>query len=304
MQPPGGFADASRQEMARLLKASPLVRRWVWEETIDSTQRLARELGAAEGCGLLVVADAQTRGRGRMGHDWFSPRGMGLWMSIVLALRRPAQEWPLLTSLGALALRQTLACVSGLPSVIKWPNDLLCRWRKIAGVLAEVGPKGMVTLGVGLNVSQGEGDFGPDLRANATSILIETGRRFGRRRLLAAYIEALASWLSRFEAGGPEVIRPALREASVFMGRRICVAAPEPDGDARAVIGRVCDIGPLGELILEPENSTERRLLEGGRVAVSSGNVLWADPPIEEPIARPGSAGGSGADPGADPGGR
>ncbi|MCK4305604.1 MAG: biotin--[acetyl-CoA-carboxylase] ligase [Candidatus Eisenbacteria sp.] len=299
MSAPGAgefLLDLPREETIRILAASPLVRRWVWHAQIDSTQCLARELAVSEGPGLLVLADTQTAGRGRMGRSWFSPRHAGLWLSMVVGLQRPAQEWPLVTSLAALALREAVEVGAGLLCALKWPNDLIHRGRKLAGILADVGPGDAVVLGVGLNVGQRVTDFPPELRDRAGSILTETGQLRPRGCFLEAFLEALARWLERFEEGAGEEIRAALREASLLMGRTVCVRqlGGVSGRQESSVRGRVCDIGVLGELILEPldasravsewENSageTEGAGTGAGRVTVSSGVLLEIDPPIE-----------------------
>ncbi len=275
----GRGPDLNRDELARIAAGSPLVQRWIWEEQIDSTQRLARER-AWEGPGLLVVADEQLGGRGRMGRQWFSPRGQGLWLSIVLSPARPVEEWPLVTSLAGLALRDCLVSAVCLLSGLKWPNDVYCKGRKLAGVLADVVASGPLVLGVGLNVGQAEVDFPSALRDRAISVhMAEVGGATSRPRLLEAFLESLAVWLERFDAGeggvdGP--IHTALREAALLRGRRVRIAKAEDAESLEAAIsGRVVDIGPLGELILEPEGAA-------GQIRVASGMVVACEPPLAE----------------------
>jgi BirA family transcriptional regulator, biotin operon repressor / biotin---[acetyl-CoA-carboxylase] ligase len=261
---------------AAVLGGSPLVRRWIWRPETDSTQREARDLARSEGPGLLILADAQTAGHGRDGRTWFSPRGAGLWMSMLLGSARPQEEWPGLTSLAALALRQALARAAGLPAGIKWPNDVFCRGRKIAGVLADVtgGPDGRpaIVLGVGLNIAQEEGDFPPELRGRATSVRIETGQIYPRAVLLEALLAALDCWWRRFEAGGAAVLHPHLREAAVLIGRRVTVRLVR----GALIAGRVEEIGAVGELELVTD--------AGARETVAGGTVLSIDPPLDQGV--------------------
>jgi BirA family biotin operon repressor/biotin-[acetyl-CoA-carboxylase] ligase len=286
---------------AAVLSASPLVRRWIWQPRIDSTQRLARELARAEAPGLVVLADVQSAGQGREGRIWFSPRRAGLWLSIIVGSARPESEWPMLTSLAALAVRQALAGATGLPAGIKWPNDVFCRGRKIAGILADVvagsgGGRGIV-LGLGLNIAQQESDFPPELYGRATSVRIETGRVWDRAPLLEALLGALDCGLRRFEAGGAAAIRPELRAAALLLGRRVRVRAARGE----EVAGLVLDIGEVGELVLEtaaagrpaPERPASERLAPGRpapeqpaseRTTVAGGTILAIDPPLDQEV--------------------
>jgi len=258
---------------AAVLSASPLVRRWIWRPVTDSTQREARDLAPREGPGLLILADAQTAGRGREGRSWFSARGVGLWLSMILGSAQPQAQWPGLTSLAALAVRQALARAVGLPAGIKWPNDVVCRGRKIAGVLADVtgGPGGgqVIVLGLGLNIAQQEGDFPPELRGLATSARIETGADHPRAVLLEAVLEALDCWLRRFEAGGAAVLEPHLREAALLLGRQVTVRL----AGGAVITGRAVGIGPVGQLELLTD--------AGDRETVAGGTVLEVNPPLD-----------------------
>lgn len=280
---------ARHSALEEVLAAATLATAWEYLASVDSTQRRAREHAADGVCGLVVLADQQTQGYGRRGTPWFSPRGGGLWLSLVLAPRRPLEVWPLLTSLGALAMRRALEEVAALPSGLKWPNDLFCGGRKIAGFLAEVvgtGARARVILGAGVNTDQGREDLPADLRAMVTSIRMETGRSGNRPRLLAAFLEAMATELARFEAGEDEAIRADLRAGSLYLGRSLCVVPDSEDSPARGSSGKVIDIGPIGELILAPERARAPIAGEGtplsAPVHVMSGWVAWVDPPLGE----------------------
>ncbi len=257
--------------IAAVLGASPLVHHWIWCDRVDSTQRLAIEEAASAGGGLVVLADHQMAGRGREGRTWFSPGALGLWLSIVLEPSQPPDQWPVLTSLAALALRQALARAAGLAAGIKWPNDVCWGGRKIAGVLADTarGPRGQqVVLGLGLNVGQGPRDFPDDLRSTATSVKMASGRQLGRAELLEALLESLDCRLQRFEQEGAAALRPELREAALLLDRTVRVRST----GGGIVTGRMEDVGPLGEMVL--------RIATGGCETISGGTVLDVDPPL------------------------
>jgi len=165
-------------------------------ESLPSTNtevaRLAA-VGAEEG--LAVVADEQTAGRGRLQRAWSSPKGAGLYFSILLRPRLEPERWPLLTFVAALATGDALFEASNVQTDIKWPNDLLANERKICGILAEAieTPTGRaVVVGIGINLTNDA--FPADLINVATSVVNESGRAAEREAILAALLQALARW--------------------------------------------------------------------------------------------------------------
>jgi BirA family transcriptional regulator, biotin operon repressor / biotin---[acetyl-CoA-carboxylase] ligase len=167
-------------------------------ESLPSTNtelaRLASE-GAAEG--LSIVADEQTAGRGRLQRAWSSPKGAGLYFSILLRPTMPQEHWPLITFMTALAAGDALQEAAGVHTDIKWPNDLLSGERKICGILAEAieTPAGRaVVVGIGINLTQNA--FPPELADVATSVSEATGRQAEREVILVALLRALARWYS------------------------------------------------------------------------------------------------------------
>src|SRR5918994_2008411 len=126
-------------------------------ESLPSTNtELARQASESAGEGLSIVAEEQTAGRGRLQRAWSSPRGAGLYFSILLRPTIPQDQWPLITFMAALAVGDALHEASGVHTDIKWPNDLLSGERKICGILAEGidTPSGRaVILGIGINLT-------------------------------------------------------------------------------------------------------------------------------------------------------
>jgi BirA family biotin operon repressor/biotin-[acetyl-CoA-carboxylase] ligase len=183
----------------------PKIRRY---ESLPSTNnevaRLAA-LGAEEG--LAVVAEEQTAGRGRLQRTWISPKGAGLYFSILL---RPKSRISLAFNhihCGAVGKRRFVeAC--GLHTDIKWPNDLLAGERKICGILAEViePPTGRgIVLGIGINLTREA--FPPELMSTATSVAEATGRPPEREAVLSALVNALSRWyVLLHESDGPEKV--------------------------------------------------------------------------------------------------
>jgi BirA family biotin operon repressor/biotin-[acetyl-CoA-carboxylase] ligase len=181
-------------------------------ETCPSTNDVAREMalrGAPEG--TAVVADEQTAGRGTKGRSWHSPRGKGLYASLVL--RPAAAEITLLPLAAGLAAREAVERSHGLSARLRWPNDILWEGKKLGGVLCESGFLGnrpeYVILGVGLNVDHDLNDFPPDIRALAVSLRMATQRPADGEGLLRRLLSELERWRDIFSgpAGGDEIIR-------------------------------------------------------------------------------------------------
>lgn len=168
------------------------------EETVDSTNRVARQW-AREGAphGALVVAGAQSGGRGRRGRDWDSPAGMGLWLSIVLREVLPEQK-PLVPLGTALAVADACRQAALVTPDIKWPNDLVLGNKKMAGILAEAEGEAVV-VGIGVNVRQRPEDFPPDLRETATSLETATGCQVDMDALEAAVLDHMEARMSAFD---------------------------------------------------------------------------------------------------------
>ena len=191
----------------------------------DSTNRVAMEMaenGAAHG--TVVVADAQTAGRGRMGRRWVSPAGKNLYVSLLLRPSVPTVDAPRLALVAGVALADAVEAV-GVPASLKWPNDLYCGGRKAAGILAEMASDtdGVrhVVIGVGLNVNMEEADFPPDLRGTATSLRIQSGRTFRRVDVLARLLDAFGARYAEFIGDGFSSLRDEWDRRDFLRGRRV-----------------------------------------------------------------------------------
>ena len=156
-----------------------------------STQDLARK---ARETPSVWAAEIQTAGRGRQGHRWISDRPLGLWCSVLL--EPTATQLPLLSLTGSLATADAVRALTGLETTLKWPNDLLHKSRKLAGLLVETvarpGRLPLAILGLGLNLSQQASDFPRELKAVATSLRLAVGQTVPRAQMLAAFLDALA----------------------------------------------------------------------------------------------------------------
>lgn len=161
--------------------------------------------GQGEPAGSVVVAETQTKGRGRLGRGWLSPPGTGLYFSMIL---RPSMAWQDLVKIplaAGVAICKAIEKECGLAPKLKWPNDLLLGGKKFGGILTETGPvtagASFVVLGVGLNITTPKTDFPPPLQARSTSLFLHTGRVFDKEKLLSAIVLQIDNIVPRMEAG-------------------------------------------------------------------------------------------------------
>jgi BirA family transcriptional regulator, biotin operon repressor / biotin---[acetyl-CoA-carboxylase] ligase len=229
--------------------------------------RLASE-GAAEG--VSIVAEEQTAGRGRLQRSWSSPKGAGLYFSILLRPKIPKDRWPLITFMAALAVGDALNEASGVHTDIKWPNDLLSGERKICGILAEAieTPAGRaVVLGIGINLTQNA--FPSDLANVATSVSEATGREPDRKSILAALAGALARWYSLLNEpeGSERIVAAWSSRSSYATGRLVQVS----NGD-EVWQGTTRGVERDGALRLDTNNGEIKLVRAGDVYSVRSSN--------------------------------
>jgi BirA family biotin operon repressor/biotin-[acetyl-CoA-carboxylase] ligase len=233
-------------------------------ESLPSTNtelaRLASE-GAAEG--LAILADEQTAGRGRLQRAWSSPKGAGLYFSLLLRPAIPQDQWPLITFVAALAVGDALREAAAVETDIKWPNDLLSGERKICGILAEAidTPLGRsVILGIGINLTQRA--FPEELVDVATSVAEASGRQPDRETILAALLRALSRWYSLLHepAGREKIVAAWTSRSSYAKGRLVQVS----NGD-EVWQGTTCGIEDDGALRLDTATG-EVKLIRAGDV--------------------------------------
>ncbi len=229
----------------------------------DSTNLRAKFLasdGAPEG--TVVVAESQTRGRGRRGRSWFSPSGEGIYTSIILRPSISPNEAPKLTLMASVAVAEALLSMTSLDINIKWPNDILVKGRKIAGILTEISMEmdriDYIVIGVGINVNTPRKSLPPDIRDIATSVFMETGKPFPRIALLRAYLEWLEIYYETFKTKGFEPVMNRWKSLADIIGHRVSV-----DMIDRVRVGEVLDVDKDGFLILKEQGGALERIISG-----------------------------------------
>lgn len=185
-------------------------------------------LGAAEG--LVVTADEQTAGRGRLGRSWVSPAGKGVHCSVLLRPARALAIAPRVTMMAALAAAEAVESTSGLTAHVKWPNDLLLGDRKLGGVLTEViqetGQPPALCVGIGLNVRHGWDDFPPEVRATATSMALAGACEVTVAEVTEALLQALNRRYQQLQSGEDDTLEE-FRRRDVTLRKNVRVTIGE-----------------------------------------------------------------------------
>lgn len=252
------------EELASQLHTSSIGRRLVClSETVTTNAdsfRLAED-GAVEG--TVVIADAQSSGKGRLGRAWTSPPGVNLYCSVVLRPSIKPYEAPQLTFLSAVAVARAIELITNLKPEIKWPNDVLIQGKKVAGLLNEMSAEtdaiNFVILGVGVNLNMTFGQFPSDLRHPATSLLLETGQPVGRVRFTATLLNELDRLYTDFRSHGFALVREEWQQRCSANGRHVVVT----DCGVEVVSGKYFGIDGDGALLVRRSNDKIERILSG-----------------------------------------
>lgn len=200
----------------------------------STNAEVARRAGAGEPAGLVVVAEEQTSGRGRLDRVWTSPPRAGLTFSVLLRPAGPPAQWAWSSLHAGVAVARSLQELAGLDAVLKWPNDVLVGGRKICGVLAEAVPPDAVVVGVGVNVTTRPAEL--PATGTATSLLLEGAVMTDREPLLRAILRALPAVLAAAD-------RDAYRGLCSTLGQRVRIELPA--GSVEGWAERVDDDGRL-----------------------------------------------------------
>lgn len=214
----------SGNEIQLGLKTEKLGRNIIYKETVDSTQKIAYQLaydGAVEG--TVIVADEQASGRGRLNRSWYSPKGTGIWMSLILRPEIPPQQAPQLTLLTAVAVAQGIQEATGLIPNIKWPNDILINNKKVVGILTELQAESdrinSVIIGIGINVNQL--NFPDEIASIATSLAIEKGIKINRAKIIQHILLKIEKLYKEYLQNGFSLIKVLWESYAISIGRRI-----------------------------------------------------------------------------------
>jgi BirA family biotin operon repressor/biotin-[acetyl-CoA-carboxylase] ligase len=222
---------------------------------VGSTNDIARVVADAGGPeGAVVVADVQTRGRGRLGRAWVSPPG-GFWCSVLL--RPPGHPgWGLLSLAVGIAVAEAVEAIAPVHVGIKWPNDIMVGDRKVGGILLE-GTGGALIVGIGINLNVANEVMPQEVAARATSLHLAAGRPVDDRALLQLLLDGLAHWYGRW-AAGDAAVREAWANRDVTRGTRVAVGGPGP-----TIEGIAEGVDADGALLVRVAGGEIRRVIAG-----------------------------------------
>lgn len=236
----------------------------VYEEIDSTNELLKREINILED-GTLAVALLQTAGKGSKGRSWTGSVGDGIWMSLLLFPEIPIHKAPMLTLITALSIARACKNLCGLDTQIKWPNDVVCNGKKICGILTEMkhldnGSYGVV-IGMGINVNT-EG-FSEDLRNKATSIFLETGKKWRRYELIGKVMECFSQDYQLFlQTSDLSLLLDAYRRISATIGKQVQIMDLRGSYAAKAI-----NVDEEGYLLVECEDGRLKKIF-GDEVSV------------------------------------
>jgi len=234
----------------------------VFQETTstnDVIEKLARD-GVKEG--VVVFAETQTKGRGRLGRKWASPARNGLWFSVLLRPDLRPQEATRLTVAAATALARAIRRVARVTPQIKWPNDILIGGKKVVGILTEMSAEldrvRHVILGIGVDVNLNAGDFPAELRKLATSLKIESGAAVDRAELAAVILRELDADYARVIGGRFAAVADEWEAQCLTLGRNVTV-----DLGGRRIQGCAESLDEDGTLLIRTQHGRLERIIGG-----------------------------------------
>ena len=240
--------------------------------TVGSTNVKAAELARSGGPeGTIVIADAQTGGKGRLGRVWVSPPGVNLYLSLVLRPSLQISSYPQLSLVAAIAVAEAITHVTHLEPSIKWPNDVLISGKKVCGILTEMQTKGpsraSVVVGIGVNINGDSDSFPLEIRKRATSLKLMKGVPVDRGLFTAGVLTQLEKlYLVWLKSGFAPLQRMWCRYAGKFLGRTVRVSGPEG-----IISGIAVGIDEEGALLLEGSGRQDLRRIVVGDVSVLKG---------------------------------
>ncbi|MFA5794898.1 MAG: biotin--[acetyl-CoA-carboxylase] ligase [Candidatus Brocadiia bacterium] len=237
------------------LNTKTIGKRIVYYKKVTSTNDLAwMEIANGTEDGVVVLAGEQMRGRGRFGRNWVSPTQKGIWLSVVLKPQLPVDKMFSLMAIGALAVADVLKAHK-FEAMIRWPNDVVIKGKKIAGIIIETkfvskAPEAAV-LGIGMNVNVGQKELPDDIKDIATSALIENGYEIAIQPLTEELIIRLDYWYQALRDKKDDLINDAWRNYSAVLNKMVSLRSKDC-----AYQGKAVDLDPCKGIAVEQSDGT------------------------------------------------
>jgi len=241
------------------LKTKNFGRKVLYFDSLSSTMDMATQIafkGAREG--TVVLAETQTKGRGRLGRTWYSPKYKGLYFSLVLRPKISPDQAPVITLLAGVSICEAIKEACGLDVQMKWPNDILVHNKKLGGILteikAEVDQANFIVIGVGLNINNDK----KNLITGSTSLKEEKKEQLSRLNILQEVLYKLETNYLVFEKKGPKPIIDKWRQYAITLGRRVKVYSHKVHLE-----GEAFDIDSDGGLLIRNDSGIIHKVLSG-----------------------------------------
>ena len=246
-------------EVTRELNTKFIGKKIYYFGTVSSSMDVAWQLGIKGSCeGTVVIAETQTKGRGRLGRNWFSPKYKGIYLSLILRPKILPNQMPLLTLMSAVSICEAIREKTGLTCQIKWPNDILIHHKKLGGILTELNAETdlshFVVIGIGLNVNNDK----KTLLAGATSLKEQKKEEVNRLDLLQEILRKIEENYLVFQKKGGKPIIDKWRDWSVSLGRRVRVVCQK-----QHIEGEALDIDIDGGLLIRNDSGLTQKVMTG-----------------------------------------
>ncbi len=246
-------------EINRGLNTKFIGKKIYYFDSIGSTMDMAQELGIKQAAeGTVILSENQSKGRGRMGRQWLSPKYKGIYLSLILRPKISPNASAILTLLAAVSICEAIKKVAGMEAKIKWPNDIFIQQKKLGGILTELNAEAdqirFLVIGIGLNINNDK----KSLVSGATSLKEEKGQVLNRVELLQEMLRVLERNYLSFQNKGAGPIADKWRSLSATLGKRIKVSLSGGHLEGEAV-----DIDSDGALLLRNDAGLISRVTSG-----------------------------------------
>jgi len=246
-------------EVSRELNTKSIGKKIYYFDTISSGMDVAWQLGIKGSPeGTIVLAETQTKGRGRLGRNWFSPKYKGIYLCLILRPKILPSQMPLLTLMNAVSICEAIRENNGLTCQIKWPNDILLHHKKMGGILtelnAEIDASRFVVVGIGLNVNNDK----KTLPSGATSLREQKKEEINRLDLLQEILRKIETNYFLFQKKGAGPIIEKWREWNISLGRRVRIICQKEH-----IEGEALDIDADGGLLIRNDFGLTQKVMAG-----------------------------------------